>query len=252
MYSVDEAKDSISFSISSEMKLVDRIVKEARDFLAANGMEEGFSGVKLVLRELLINAVEHGNLKIPAKKAFCELRTLSPELCLIRVEDEGDGFNWRELKLQIPDDPSKIRNRGFPLVNAIADKLEFNEKGNETKAYVSLQRKTAYKSSRQDDGWTLVEPSGDITAASSEILRETLHKLVASGMEKCRFDFAKVSDIDSVGLSALIILSRAMAERGTAAPKLEVVNAAPDIKRLFEMTMLDSVYKIEGRSPVSA
>lgn len=243
MFNVDEAKDSVSFTISSEMKLVDRVVKEVREFLAESGIEEGFSGIKLVLRELLINAVEHGNTKIPSKTVKCSVKMAAPALCETYVEDEGAGFDWRKVDLQLPDTPDKLRKRGFPLVNAIADKIEFNERGNAVKAFVSLHKKTVYAVSVEGE-WTVITPSGDITAANSDSLREVLSTLVLSGMRRCRFDFTGVADIDSVGLSAMIVLSRAMKERGVEKPHLEVSNAPPDIQKLFRMTMLDSIYKL--------
>ena len=243
MFSIDEAKDSISFKLSSEMKLVDRVVKETRDFSANMGLDESLSGLKIVLRELLINAVEHGNRKLSSLLVKCSVSYISKNICVVLVEDEGEGFNWKELNLKIPDDPNKPRNRGFQLVNTIADKIEFNEKGNVVKAYVTLHMETGYSVS--DDGdWKLITPNGDITAASSDKLRELLHTLVQQGMQRCRFDLSNVSDIDSVGLSALIVLSRAIEEHVDARPQLELVNVAPDINRLFEMTMLDSIYKI--------
>ena len=243
MFSVDESANSISFKFSSEMKLVDRAVKETREFLCGAGLEQGFSSLKLVLRELLINAVEHGNRKMPTLAVKCSIEKIGESICKIAVEDEGEGFAWKDLSLKIPDDPNKMRNRGYPLVNALSDRIEFNEKGNRVEAFVPFLKETGYEV-EESGAWRIVTPSGDITAASSKPLRELLERLVSSGMEACRFDFANVADIDSVGLSTMIVLSRAMNERGVKEPKLEVVNAPTDIKRLFEMTMLDTIYKL--------
>ncbi len=244
MFSVEDSEKSIFFKFSAEMKLVDRAVKETKDFLAAAGMEGGFSNMKLVLRELLINAVEHGCSKRPEMQVRCKISLPAKELCAIEVEDDGPGFAWKSLDPRLPEDPAKIRNRGFPLVNTLADKIEFNEKGNAVKAFMTMKAATGYAVEEDDDGWRRIVPSGDITAASSDALRELLATQIAQGMRACRFDFARVADIDSVGLSSLIVLSRTLAELGEKPPRLEVVNAPKDIKRLFEMTMLDSIYKL--------
>ncbi len=242
MFNISESNDSIEFKMSSEMKLVDRVVNETREFLGQDA-EGCFSELKLVMRELLINAVEHGNRKEPTRCVKCEVKRCNGSLYKVQVDDEGDGFDWRKANLSAPDDPSKPRSRGFPLVNALADSLEFNEKGNGVSALVAFHRKTGYAVS-DDGGWCVITPSGDITASSSDSLRELLSQLLNSGMGKCRIDFSHVRDIDSVGLSVLIVLSRIMAEMRGAPPQLEISNAPEDIRRLFQMTMLDSIYRL--------
>jgi len=242
MFNVSEAKDSIEFKLSSEMKLVDRVVNETREFLSQDA-GRSFSEMKLVLRELLINAVEHGNAKNPTLSVKCAISRCAPDLFKIRVEDEGKGFDWKDLDLSLPGDPGRLRSRGFPLVNALADKLEFNEKGNSVCAVVALQKKTGYSVS-DDAGCCVITPNGDITAASSDSFKSLLEQLIESGMEKCRINFASVKDIDSVGLSVLIVLSRVLEEKLGAKPQLEIENAPEDIRRLFQMTMLDSIYKL--------
>ncbi len=244
MFNVNEGKDSIRFKLSSEMKLVDRAVSEAVSFLAQE-QEAGcdLSGFKMVLRELLINAVEHGNRRIAALSVSCSVERVSGSLCKIKVEDEGQGFDWKAVSLSIPDDPKRLRSRGLPLVNALADSLEFNAAGNAVVAHVALPKETGYLV-RESGGFTVIEPSGDITASSSDKLRELLAGLVDSGMLMCRFDLSKVRDIDSVGLSSLLVLSRMLQERAGGKPQLEIENAPDDIVRLFEMTMLDTIYTL--------
>ena len=242
MFNVDEGKDSIRFKLSSEMKLVDRVVNEAISFLSQDAGGD-LSGIKLVLRELLINAVEHGNQKIAALSVSCSIERIGESLYKIQIEDEGNGFAWKAVKLSVPDDPGKVRSRGLPLVNTLADHLEFNESGNAVTVHVMIPLETGY-AVRGSDGFSVIVPSGDITAASSEKLRELLSGLLDSGMLKCRFDFSKVRDIDSVGLSALVVLSRILEERCCGRPELEIENAPDDIVRLFQMTMLDTIYRL--------
>ena len=242
MFNVTEGKESIRFKLSSEMKLVDRVVNETSSFLSQDAGGD-LSGIKLVLRELLINAVEHGNRKVASLNVSCSVERIGESLYKIQIEDEGKGFDWKSVKLGVPDDPAKVRNRGLPLVNTLADYLEFNENGNAVTAHMMIPQETGY-AVRESDGFSVILPSGDITAASSEKLRELLSGLLDSGMLKCRFDFSKVKDIDSVGLSALVVLSRILEERCEGKPELEIENAPEDIVRLFQMTMLDTIYKI--------
>jgi FixJ family two-component response regulator/anti-sigma regulatory factor (Ser/Thr protein kinase) len=116
--------------------------------------------LSLALRELILNAVEHGNLglsyqeKTRALEAgtidqLLEERTRMPEYrdrsvtisacrqerrLTFSIKDEGEGFDWRIL----PDpadtpDLFSIHGRGVLLSRMSVDSLEFNERGNEVK-----------------------------------------------------------------------------------------------------------------------
>lgn len=63
MFNVNEKDNFIQFIISSDMRLIDRLILDAKKYLEQFNISD-FSEFRLVLRELLINAVEHGNKKI--------------------------------------------------------------------------------------------------------------------------------------------------------------------------------------------
>ena len=112
----------------------------------------------LALREVLLNAIEHGNLGLTyrEKSRALELGTLEqllaeraqrPELeqrrvtvtarreerrLTVQIVDEGDGFDWRSLP--DPTDASHLlstHGRGVLLARLSVDELVYNEKGNE-------------------------------------------------------------------------------------------------------------------------
>ncbi len=58
----------------------------------------------------------------------------------ITVEDMGDGFDYSELSMGLPEDPRRLRNRGYVLINAMAERLTFNAPGNRVTALVSERR----------------------------------------------------------------------------------------------------------------
>ena len=100
--------------------------------------EQELIDIGMVLRELLINALEHGNNRNVEKQILCTIE-LSKEFELkITVRDEGDGFNYRSLNMILPEVPCKNQRRGFPLINSISDRLEFNNKGNCITAYLAV------------------------------------------------------------------------------------------------------------------
>ena len=116
------------------------------------------SELSVALRELLINAIEHGNLGLTyeEKTHALELGTLrqlvddrraNPERSAlrttvwmqrsgddlrIRIRDQGLGFDWR--RLPDPTDPANIladHGRGVLLAALAVDELTYNEAGNE-------------------------------------------------------------------------------------------------------------------------
>jgi anti-anti-sigma factor len=244
MYKIDEDEKEIRFAVSSEMRLVDRVAHDALEFVGRNETGDS-SNIKLTLRELLINAVEHGNRKIPARVVKCSLERLPKSLFRITVEDEGEGFDYKNIDLSLPSDPLRVRNRGLPLVYAASDVLEFGGTGNRITAYVSLIKETAYALS-EESGWCVITPSGNITASTTDKLLEILRRLIDEKKHLFRFDLKNVRDIDSVGMSAMIVLSKIL-RKTQEKFELELTGACPDIGNLVEITGLDSLYKIVKR-----
>jgi anti-anti-sigma regulatory factor len=58
-----------------------------------------------------------------------------------------------------------------------------------------------------------------------------------------RFDFSAVEEVAPAALAVLALLARTPGPDG-APPRLEIVNAAPAIRRLLSLTRLDSCYTI--------
>ncbi len=99
---------------------------------------QGFEGLsdpvtlRLCLEELLHNAMEHGNRCDVSKKVYITVKA-EPKRAIIRVRDEGEGFDFlRQIKGQedVPDILSE-RGRGLLIVRHYADELSFNREGNE-------------------------------------------------------------------------------------------------------------------------
>lgn len=131
--------DWIGFEISSERRLVREVVAEARSFLRKRCVVST-TDVEIVLRELLTNAIDHGNAGMPESDVVCTL-IYTDEYVRVRVMDQGQGFDYRSLNMDIPDDPRRLAHRGFVLVKALSTRLEFNEPGNCVTVYVPLERK---------------------------------------------------------------------------------------------------------------
>jgi len=126
--------------------------------------------LKLVLHELLINAVEHGNLDISfdektgltregfsmseiiaervkaepekgARKVHLNYR-ISPEKTAIVIRDEGKGFDWKSRQAEEPDENSTLlHGRGIQMSRSFCRNLQWNERGNQV-SFEFLHRAT--------------------------------------------------------------------------------------------------------------
>ena len=57
--------------------------------------------------------------------------TLNGEQVVLTVEDQGPGFDHQKILAKItPDDIYQAFGRGLVMLNSVADKLDFNERGN--------------------------------------------------------------------------------------------------------------------------
>jgi anti-sigma regulatory factor (Ser/Thr protein kinase) len=83
---------------------------------------------ELLMREALVNAVEHGCGREPARHVHCTARL--QERCLtISVVDEGQGFDWRT-QLNLPRKDLASSGRGLDILRECASRVRFNQKGN--------------------------------------------------------------------------------------------------------------------------
>ncbi len=242
MFKTSEDKNVVTFHISSEMQLVDRVVRECREYL--NGFNiANDSNFIVLIRELLINAIEHGNRNVTENIVTCIVENLVETRFKITVEDQGDGFDHKALDLEMPEDPKQIRNRGYALINTVADQFEFNEKGNSVTAYITVTNETEFNIS-ENDKWKIIKPTGDITATVADKFRLLLLELLNKGVKQFRFDLECVEDIDSVSLSVFISFAKMLMKQSEEG-RLEVINTNKDILDLFQMTRMDKMFQMK-------
>jgi anti-sigma B factor antagonist len=91
--------------------------------------------------------------------------------------------------------------------------------------------------------WTVVSVVGDVDLASTPRLRSTIAAVVRSRSPRVVLDFGGVDFLDSSGLGVLLgALRRVRAADGV----LRVVVAAPHVRRVFELTGLDTIFELYG------
>ncbi|MFW6266013.1 MAG: ATP-binding SpoIIE family protein phosphatase [Halanaerobiales bacterium] len=82
-------------------------------------------------KELLANACEHGNKLDPDKKVTVKILLKKEKYLMILIEDEGNGFDWREELQKEFELNREERGRGLALVRRSVDLITYNEKGNQ-------------------------------------------------------------------------------------------------------------------------
>lgn len=121
----------MKFKITNDFKEVKQISSKILKCLNKKQLDQTFLfDLKLACEEAIINAIKYGNKSNSNKtvKIDCDI---TREAVVISVEDEGEGFNYRDLPDPTTDENiSKCGGRGLFLIQNIMDKVDFNAKGN--------------------------------------------------------------------------------------------------------------------------
>jgi len=128
---------SISFVLPSDLIFVHPAVRQAESFARDYGVKDD-SRISVVLRELLSNAIVHGNKNVPSRVVTCRIEYPWAGQFRITVEDEGQGFDFSCVNTSLPEDPRSVRNRGYVLVRNICSSIEFNDRGNRVTVLVGV------------------------------------------------------------------------------------------------------------------
>ncbi len=127
----------IAITIASDLANVRTASQAFREFLHEHGVRDDL-GLLIVFRELLMNAILYGNKHVAERRVYCRLSRLEGNMFEVQVEDEGKGFDYRKVDMNLPEDPRRASHRGYALIRALADRLEFSRKGNRVSAYFTL------------------------------------------------------------------------------------------------------------------
>jgi serine/threonine-protein kinase RsbW len=111
------------------LSFLDGFVDTLRSDLSLD--EEMTANIVIALSEALNNAFVHGNSSDESRsiglKVFKENNSLT-----FSVSDEGQGFDYGLLREDLSDDLLDIPGgRGIFIMRALADEVDFNDKGNE-------------------------------------------------------------------------------------------------------------------------
>ncbi len=88
---------------------------------------------------------------------------------------------------------------------------------------------------------TLVEVEGQLIVGNRQELKQQVLDRLEGGDRKFVIDFANTGYIDSSGLGVLVSLSKKIREQGG---ELRLSSLNEDLRTLFELTKLDTLFRI--------
>ena len=131
---ITHVREKIDLELPSDLSLMNVVLEYLLDRVARLGLitiEQ--SNLFVALDEAFVNAVKHGNRNDPTKLLRVTAE-LSAHEATFTVEDEGDGFDVREIP--DPRDPAnlfKSNGRGVLLIYNIMDEVEYSQGGTRLK-----------------------------------------------------------------------------------------------------------------------
>jgi serine/threonine-protein kinase RsbW len=124
-------REKIDLELPSDLNLMNSVLEYLLDRVDKLGLVQvEQSNLYVALDEAFVNAVKHGNRNDP-EKLLRVTAELSAREAIFTIEDEGDGFDVREIP--DPTDPAnlfKSSGRGVLLIYNIMDEVEYSQRGN--------------------------------------------------------------------------------------------------------------------------
>ncbi len=130
MFAVNETKSRFELTMSATLDGIDRADERLAAYLEAHNVAVDAFGLRILLRESMLNAVTHGSGTNPDKTVKLTLEVGAADVTLT-VEDSGPGFAWANRGPGF-DSLDGDGGRGLALMSIYSDGLSFNESGNQT------------------------------------------------------------------------------------------------------------------------
>jgi len=113
-------------AIGNRFENIELVQAVLQDCLERLGMEKDRRHrIDLVVREALANAIKHGNAQNPSKRIHVDLAVEGEDL-VIRVEDEGEGFDPSQVADPVtPDNKLKPNGRGILFMARFMDEIQY-------------------------------------------------------------------------------------------------------------------------------
>jgi serine/threonine-protein kinase RsbW len=118
--------------ISSSNESLGEVEKFVDEICEAYCITNSYYGnILMAILEAAKNAIVHGNKNKPEKTVKICFKSIPDGLCF-KITDQGNGFDFRNIKDPIEAEDSLLENmgKGIFLIRSLADHVSYNSKGN--------------------------------------------------------------------------------------------------------------------------
>lgn len=136
--------------IPSRIEVVNRTVNEVIQSVIniySNMDNDLLFELKVVLNELILNAIIHGNKEDKAKFVEVNAAITKSNYFLLSISDEGEGYDYNFYLKKCSENKDVLcwndveeKGRGIKIVKSLCDNIRFNEKGNKVFVVKSLEK----------------------------------------------------------------------------------------------------------------
>lgn len=107
-----------------------RCLREARRIIEEQARRLGYRqeevhDIAIAVHEAVMNAMVHGNRGIPSKRVEVRLEEVG-EFWVIRVRDEGEGFDGERLVQEASQETAPESGRGLRIIAQLMDRVTFS------------------------------------------------------------------------------------------------------------------------------
>lgn len=228
-----EADLLLDLSFGAQQNNAELAVHKLRQALEAAGLGALVFDLELLAREALSNAVRHGCAGDAACRVRMRLESL-PQAVRLRVDDPGQGFDWRAHDVAAPD-PQQESGRGLSILHAYADMVDYNDAGN---SLTLVKRHTLGGAAMavSTDTSALHVLGARLAAVDVPGLRERFKELLAQGVRELTLDCSALESLDSVGIGLLVATHNSLAKAGG---RLLLTNVAKPVYQLLTLMRLE-------------
>ncbi len=138
MTSSSKPASTFHITLPASLNAVDQVLPKMIAFLKENLITGNIFTYNYIMREAINNAVIHGCRQDRSKTITVDIE-LSPETLKLRVEDEGDGFDWKAVLAKQLVSPECTHGRGLCSMAKFNFDAHYNEKGNILYLHKDLQ-----------------------------------------------------------------------------------------------------------------
>jgi len=229
-------------AIHSDVALVDPVCQDVQVLLERQGLAQHAFEVDLLLREFINNAIFHGNRRDVDKMVRILVR-LGRNWIIIRVADEGSGFDWRTKMLARPEE-TDTSGRGLVIGAHYANRMQFNREGNQVTIWIRKTMKGSnamadFEISR-DGARSMITLGEKLTAAQVPALQAALKHEIDDGVSAIVFNLARTAILDSSGIGLLIAASNSLA---AVQGSISLVEVSTNILKLLQsMRLVDRLH----------